>query len=396
MPQGFPARVCLFTEASSAGVGRHVLDLAEGLAARSAEVHLLYSPLRASQQFRDRLASALRRGLYQSAELPLAHWPAPSDFLAAASLRAYLKRQGPFDVLHLHSTKAGFLGRIAATSSTRALVYTPHASLTLDQSRPAPVRHVSRLLETTLSRACDAIIAVSSGEAHHLRGIVHSRTPVRMVFNGIDPQQFADSCTPRNEARANWSLAPDRPFVIGFIGRLVSQKNPALLLQALHRARSESSLDMRAVVVGDGPLLASLQERSSALGLTDSVLWLGQSPAETCIRGFDVLVLPSDYEAMPYVLLEAMAAGVPVVATDVGGAPELVQNPRCGIVVPRSNPGALAAAITHLATHASQRHSLAERTGLAIAPFTIDGMVDRTIEVYQSTLTPDSSKELRT
>ena len=167
---------------------------------------------------------------------------------------------------------------------------------------------------------------------------------VCVLPNGIDPQEFRPLAGARARVRAALGLdAADE--VLGAVGRLASGKRFDLLLEAMARLLPQRPR-LRLVVVGEGSLKAKLQQQAERLGIAPRCHWLGhRTDVRELYQGFDVFVQSSDHEGSPTVVVEAMALAVPVVATRVGGTAELLEHNVHGLLVPRRDPAALAAAI---------------------------------------------------
>ncbi|AGK05776.1 group 1 glycosyl transferase [Meiothermus ruber DSM 1279] len=136
-------------------------------------------------------------------------------------------------------------------------------------------------------------------------------------------------------------------------------------------------------MVGDGVLKQSLLARADELGLIDRVIWPGFMDGRLAMRAFDVFVLPSNYEGFPYVLLEAMAEGLPVVSTRVGGSEEAIANGENGFIVPVGNVQALSESICKLLEDAEMRRRFGQKSLERVQAFSVDNMVDSTIALYK-------------
>ena len=370
-------RVCLIVESAGGGTGRHVLDLAAGLLAAGDRVTLIYCPLRAEPGFTGRLATMSALNAYP---LQMGRAPGLRDLPRLARLAGLVKRLGPFDVLHSHSSKAGLLTRLIPARGA-ARLHTPHAVRGMDPSLPRRAARLFDLAERLLARRCDRVIAVSAAEATHLRTAGLSPGRVVTILNGVPvpddlaadaPQDLARHETEFN-GRAIAAIAAttgtggphaaamhqsNAPHVFGFVGRLVPQKGADRLIRAF-AALPPCPVPPQLIVIGDGPDLPDLRRLAARLGVAHRIAWPGAAEAGPWYTRFDSLILPSRYEAMPYVLLEAEAAGLPIVATDVAGAAEVVgANGR--IVANSEDPAALAAAMQDCLAPATHRQMRAE------------------------------------
>jgi glycosyltransferase involved in cell wall biosynthesis len=168
---------------------------------------------------------------------------------------------------------------------------------------------------------------------------------------------------------------------VGFIGRIVPQKNLELLLRSFQVA-THSSAGLRLVVVGSGPLTKAMLGLSQSLGLEEQVIWCGDRNAAGMLPGFDIFALPSRSESCPYVVLEAMAHGIPVVATDVGGLPMLVSDGFNGRLVPSANVDAFSSALLELCADSKLRGRMGLNSLERVEEFSLARMVDRIEETY--------------
>lgn len=370
-------RALLVLEASGGGTGRHVLELSQGLAARDWEVHVVYSPLRAEQSFIQAIESLT--DVY-TLQLPMHRAPHPSDIACMTALRRYMRAHGGFDILHAHSSKAGALGRMAAAGEDVVRVYTPHAMRTIDPTLEWIPRQFYRLIEFGLARTLsDAIICVSSQERDHIIKLkIAPPSLLHVVPNGIPPIPSGGSDAIRNML----GLRPEN-ICLGFIGRLVPQKAPERFVRAVHQV-CQRFPTARGIVLGGGPLEAELHALAERLGIQDRLVWIANCAGSAVVPAFDVLLMPSLYEGMPYVLLEALAAGVPVLATNVGGVSEAVENGATGFVV--ANDEDLAKKALLLAQDTDLRKSMASRSLSKSREMSVDRMVDDTTAVYREAL----------
>jgi glycosyltransferase involved in cell wall biosynthesis len=367
-------RLLHVVEASFAGVGRHVLDLAEGLLARGHRVDLAYSPRRSDASFRDRLARL--EGL-QPWTVDLRREPHPSDLAGVRAVWKGLRTRGPFDLVHGHSSKGGAVARLAAAAAGVPAVYTPHAIWTMDPTSPALARSAVAWAERLLARVNGLVIAVSPAEGEHLARLGIPPRRRRVVLNGIRAVDLPTG----NEARCALEL-PREAVVVGFVGRLAKQKAPDVLVSAFRRV-ARAHPEALLALVGEGPLRPMLQRQVEQLGLKEKVRWLGERDGQRAMVAFDVLVLPSRYEGLPYVLLEALAAGVPIVATEEASGGLVVEPGVNGLIVPVDDPGGVADAILRLLSNDAERSAFGRAARCRAAQFSQDRMVEETEGVYR-------------
>lgn len=261
----------------------------------------------------------------------------------ARQVRRLALAQG-VQVVHTHGYHPDILTALTSTGLSFRTVSTVHGFTGGDLK--------GRLYERAqqfLLRRYDAVVAVSRPLELFLRqrGIRPER--LRLIPNAFKLDRPA---LPRNQARERLGLPP-AGTVIGWVGRLSQEKAPEVMLEALGRLGSDH---WAASFVGDGPDLPGLIRFAEQLGIADRVRWIGTVPnaAET-FAAFDLLVQSSRTEGTPMVLLEAMTIGVPVVATAVGGVPDLLGNGAAGWLVEPGDPDALASAMRQALTDTSLR-----------------------------------------
>lgn len=302
-------RILLVIEPSGGGSGRHVIDLAQALIEAGHAVSLIYSPLRAEPRFE---AEAAALSLRHLEPLPMRRAVGPWDLGTVLALRRLIARLGPFDVVHGHSTKAGALARLAAPASA-ARVYTPHAFAT--QNPGARGAWLYGAAEALLAWAfCEAVIAVSAEEAVHARRRGLPADRLHVVPNGLatSPSQT------RLAARRFLGLSDDQR-VVGFVGRLSPQKNPVLFAQAVRLAQARDPRIL-GVLIGEGELSEAVRAAGGA-----AVRLLGALDARPLMAGFDLFAVTSRYEGLAYAMLEAAAAGLPILSSEVGGVSLLAE-----------------------------------------------------------------------
>ena len=277
-------------------------------------------------------------------------------------------------ILHAHNLSPLVYGGVAAHLiwGRPRVVYSEHNQIY--SAKPGVRRRFSHYI-----RLADHVIAVSHDLRRELVDVVRTKVPVSVIHNGIDAQPV-DS-TARTSVRS--TLGIDGGFVFGMVAVLSRQKGVSYLLQAAQRVVAEVP-GARFVVVGDGPLREDLIRQRDALGLTERVLFTGyRADIPRMMAAFDVYVQSSLWEGLPIVLLEALAAGNPIVATRVGGNPEVVEDGVSGLIVPPADVDALARALVRLAGDEQLRRS-ATRLNLEkfTRQFTSEAMLGAHIEAY--------------
>ncbi len=265
-----------------------------------------------------------------------------------------LLRRWRVDILHTHLFHADLVGRPAAwLAGVRHLVHTVHVA----EARFRPWQYAFARMT---AGACEKIVCVSeSVKDHHRRRAGLPDARYRVIHNGVDASAYACDIAARRRLRQRWSLPDDRPL-LAFVGRLDAQKGVNVLLGALsHLGARGDAVDI--VVAGDGPQRDLVEtyvrfgeggSRCRHLGYVGDV--------RSVLSAADVLVLPSLWEGFGLAAAEAMAAGLPVIASDVPGLREVVSPGETGLLVPPGDVAALAMAIEQLVTRPPLREKLGE------------------------------------
>ncbi|MFA6216176.1 MAG: glycosyltransferase [Candidatus Omnitrophota bacterium] len=260
----------------------------------------------------------------------------------------FLFRRERFDIVHTHTAKAGALARMAAfLSGQPVIVHTPHGHNFYGYFSKA-VSYGIVLVEKFLSCFTDRIIALTELEKRDLITYgVASADKVTVIYQGLELSRYAGASSNTGALRDAFGIGRDER-VIGMVGRLEPIKGPEYFIEAAAEIAAKNSR-IKFIIAGEGSLKEKLQNRVLELGIKDKVIFLGwREDVPEIISLLDVLVLPSLNEAVGMVLLEAGAAGVAVVATKVGGVPEMVHDNQTGILVPAHNPASLAGAVNDL------------------------------------------------
>jgi len=317
--------------------------------------------------------------------IPLRGELSPRMDLAAVALLTRTLREGNFTIMHAHSSRAGLVGRLAACrAGTPLVLFTAHNSIFYEQW-PAWKKWLFAAAESMLGRCTDRIFTVSEALRKELLAREHlDAKRVVTVYNGIDVKRFQQGGDRLAVLR---SLGmPPLGQVVGTIARLAPQKGVAYFIEAA--AMLVKDYQVNFVIIGDGPLRRRLEAEAAERGLGQRVFFAGERrDIPEILSALDLFVLPSVTEGFPLTLLEAMAAGKPVVATTAGGIPEAVVDQRTGLLVPPRDAQALAWAIATLLVDRNQ----AARFGLAgrervLERFTVEVMIRRIEEEYRSLL----------
>ncbi len=376
-------------EASGAGVGRHVRGLCKDLIAQNQQLTVAYAPHRADELFRRFVVEQQNEIHFVPLRLKRKISPA-SDLQALVQLLRLIRLKGPFDVIHGHSSKGGAIARVAGRCAGVPTVYTPH-SLVMASPEIAKVQaNVYTLAERILGRwATSRIIAVSDDEREFILKLgLTEENRVVVIKNGIEDQDlecFSEkgTCEDLNQ----------KPLTFGSIMRFSPQKAPGHLIEAFIRLTYMlPGIPMRLMLAGDGELLPEAKRQVEESGLGESIALLGwRADTRDVLRKLDVFVLSSVYEGFSYAILEAMAAKLPIVSTDVFGSNETISQVPGNILVPAGNPAALADGMKMMATlsDSGSLRQLLRRIGEANhsylgAHFRQSQTTHRTLEVYRA------------
>jgi len=311
------------------------------------------------------------------------------DALAVFRLAALIRHVRPA-ILHTHTAKAGTVGRAAALLAGRArppiVIHTFHGHVLRGYFSPARTAFF-RVLERLLAKVTTVLIAVSPEVRDDL--VALGVAPVEkfaVVRLGIELEERVRCEEPRDEIRRRLGIPPER-FVVGWLGRMTGVKQTTDLLDALGDLRARG-VDASLLLVGDGPDREGFERRAQELGLIRHCLFLGyQEDVAPWYATMDAVALPSGNEGTPVTVIEALAAGKPVVAYGVGGVPDVVRDGVDGFVVTPGDTGELASRLAELAgdpelrtrTGAAGRDRVLERYG-------VGRLLDDIDRLYRETL----------
>jgi len=296
-----------------------------------------------------------------------------------------------FDIIHTHSSKAGILARLAARSSRRSgqtlVVHTIHG-LSFDSFKPFWKNTAYRSMERLCARHSDALVSVcDTMTAQALAAGVGTPSLYTTIYSGFDLQSFQTARTRRAEQCRALGIPPDTVVLVS-IGRLFTMKGAEEFLSVLEYLHQSSSVSVTGIFVGDGPLRSYLEQRARKNLPPHSVMFTGLVPPTEIpdwLAVADGVVHASLREGLARVLVQALAAGVPVVTYDVGGAREVISDFYNGFVCEPGNLKQLCDAVRTLATDTKKRHALAEAARATdITQFDNAVMVSRLETLYQS------------
>ena len=304
----------------------------------------------------------------------------PVDDLRALGELAAIAREFRPDIVHTHLAKAGTLGRLAGrVAGADVIVHTYHGTVFRGYFGRAKSRAFVQI-ERALSHLTTRIVAITPGQRRELieLGIGDERKVVEIPL-GLDLAPFLQPLDGAH-ARSRLGLAADKP-VVAIVARLVPVKNVSLFLRAMLSVPSGFAL-----IVGDGELRSSLEAEAADLGIADRTRFVGwQSDMRAIYAAADIVALTSHNEGSPVSIIEAMAAGRPIVATAVGGVPDVVRNGVDGLLVPAGDGDALAAAINSLVADPLRRDRLGAAARTSVHPrFDASRLVAEITRLYES------------
>jgi glycosyltransferase involved in cell wall biosynthesis len=371
------------------GPALHVAYLTDGLKERGYDTTLVAGTLARGEDSMAFVADARDVPVIRIDELGREISPL-RDLVATFRLARLIRRERP-QILHTHTAKAGTVGRVAAllAGSRRPpiVVHTFHGHVL--RGYFGPLRSLFfRLLERWLAAHTTALIAVSPQVRDDLVALrIAPRERFAVIRLGIElDERIAPQRDGRIESRRYLGI-PEGRFAVGWIGRMTAVKRTDDVLVAFKSLR-ESGVDATLCMVGDGPDRAGLEQRAHDLGIVRDTLFLGyQEDVAPFYAAFDALVLPSSNEGTPVSVIEALGAGRPVVATRVGGVPDVVRDGEDGFLVEPGATDELAERLGRLARDPALRERMGKQGRDRVLPrYAVDRLVEDIDRLYRSLL----------
>lgn len=383
-------KVLQVLEATGGGTKKHLITLVTGMN-RDRVHNVVACPSIRHPSFSDEsIVSELTQANIPVEIVEMRRSISPLSDLASLIRLYLLMRKGRYNIVHTHSSKAGFLGRLAARmAGIGVIVHTPHGLHFLGKTGLRRTFYLS--LERLAGLFTDKLIAVSQGERLEVinNGIVNMDTVV-VLENAVDLEDFrfeVDIAGKKQELGLDLN-AP----VVGTVSRLKPQKDPYTLVQAAAQV-VEVVPQTQFVWCGDGELRREIETLVRGLGIHRNFVFTGfRKDVLEIVALFDVFVLSSVFEGLPYTILEAMALGKPVIATNVVGSKDMVVDGQTGLLVPPRDPHSLAGAILSLIRDNSKARQMGNAGRIFVEQerrFHLNGMIGRVELLYESLVDED-------
>lgn len=311
----------------------------------------------------------------------------PFDLCAARKLAKYCRENG-VDIIHTQFPRENCIAALSKLFYSKPVLFnTSHLIFRTGA--------LWRIINRTVSRFDEKIFTVCTCGRETLiqNGIPPSK--IEVIFNGVAPPEKPEAEKLQISLRASLAVAPDA-FVVTSLTRYTPEKGVPFLVDTAARVKARSNRPIVFLVAGDGELYSSVSEKINALGLRDTVRQLGyRTDTAELLAISDLFFNPSQSEALSFAILEALSHGLPVVATDVGGTGDIVNDTtRCGIAVPYGDADAAASAILRLAEDEALRETCSQNAkNAANGTFSLERMLDGVYERYAAALLRQRASE---
>lgn len=369
------------TSAGFGGASMHVLQLLKFMRSLGHEVALVSAPDR-------RLITEAKNAGAKVFENPyfVRRFHILNDVKAFIPVYKAIRDFKP-DIIHAHSTKAGVIARFwSAVLGIKSVIFTAHGWV-FTEGKKYIERWITAQVEKLMAKFTAKIICVSEFDKNlALKFSVAPENKLITIHNGVDPMAFAESLKSKNLKKI------DNEICITFVGRLAPPKDIFLLIDAVQ------SIDgIKVLIVGDGELRDKVEKYILKKNLDTKIKLLGErADVPDILAQSDIFVLPSRWEGLPLTIIEAMMAKLPVVATAVGGVPELVDDGITGILVPPADVEALRVAIKKLIEYPDLRIKMGENGyKKAVEKFKLENMLVKTLNVYYEVLNSLKQNEVQ-
>lgn len=310
------------------------------------------------------------------------------DVKLYARLQSLFREERP-DIIHTHGVRANFFSRLAGRKAKGShIVTTVHSILKHDYPKPGEYFMAHWMERVTLSMS-NHFIAVSGAVKEDLIRFGVAKNKITVIHNGIPVESYLPSPIldeERKKVREGWGI-PEEAILLLTVARLVPVKGLEDLIEGFSIA-AKADLRLILLIVGDGPEREALERMARERGVAEKVLFAGfRQEIPAYLAAADIYLNTSISEGLPLSLMEAMAAGKPVIVTEVGGMKEMIENGRTGFFIPPKSSEEVSKRILHLAEDEMLRHTLGEKARThAISHFSVEAMGEATYQLYQSIL----------
>lgn len=374
------------TQAEWGGAQKYVFDLAVNLSSDNYQVQVAVGEPNGKQELTKKLQTN-KITVFQLKHL-IRKISLIQDILAIKELINLIKKEQPA-ILHLNSSKAGLLGAIAGRLSGKnqpAVVFTAHGWAFME---PMPFYKfwLFMLMEKIAARWRQATIVLSEKEKQiALRYRLASPASALVIPNGIEAKKIL--FLKQEDARKKLGIsAPANEPILGTIANFYPTKGLEYLIEAIKILKEKNNFNGQCFIIGDGAGRENLENKIKDLELSGEIKLLGTIPeAKTYLKTFDIFVLPSIKEGLPFALLEAMSAGLPIIATQVGAIPEIITNGVNGRLVTPGDSQALAMVIAEVISDTAVSTRLGQAAAAKVRQYNFKTTLAATEELYSSLL----------
>jgi glycosyltransferase involved in cell wall biosynthesis len=380
----------LVTQTELGGAQRYILDLSENLKNKF-KITVGFGKPEKNQELLDELT---KKNIDNVIIPHLIRAISPvNDLLAFLEIVKLIKKIKP-DIIHLNSSKISILGSIASGFASFAynsrhshyIIYTVHGWV-FNEPLPKWKKLFYKYAEKITARWKDKIICVAEFDRQlAIKEKIAPENKLITIHNGVSPINFLTKSDALNQLSQIKPITQpaDKNILIGAIGNLYKTKGYEYLIEAVNILVARYGLCVTCIIIGEGEERKNLEKLIKKLKLENNFFLLGEiKNAAQFLSAFDIYVCSSVKEGLPYSIIEAMQAGLPVIATDVGGNPELIKNQTDGILVPAKNPEKLAEEIITLINNPNIRENLGKSTRQkALKNFTLQRMIEETEKLY--------------
>lgn len=354
------------------GVGTHLMDLCENMISSGHNVCIMWSKERSSEEFRSWLK--LNSSKIISVEIKMKREIGLSDIGVIISINSFLKNNffNP-EIIHGHSSKGGAYAAIISFIQQKISIYSPHAFAFTSKYKRGFIIDFKWFIEFILSRK-RYIIATSKSEMT-LAKTLHPKG-IKYIPNGINI---------KNSENFKFDKNVDNAFKVSFVGRLEDQKNPLLFIKIASEVL-KSSKNIEFNVFGNGKLLNAVQDKIYNLKLSNKVFLHGERSLKYIFNNSHVLICTSEYEGFPYLFIQSISNGIPIITTDVGGAQEVTDAGKIGLIFKKNNICPVKNYVQQLSNNPETYKKISRAAQLLSKDFCKDHMSQKTIRLYRESL----------